>query len=85
MCGYVKGGGTVTVKSGGEVRDLYVVRNWRGGSQAFEVFPSVYPMNQADMHNITAETRIEAGGSLVGTVKMYACLLYTSPSPRDTR
>lgn len=24
------------------------------------------------MHNITAETRIEAGGSLVGTVKMYA-------------
>lgn len=72
VCGYVKGGGTVTVKSGGEVRDLYVVRNWRGGSQAFEVFPSVYPMNQADMHNITAETRIEAGGSLVGTVKMYA-------------
>lgn len=25
VCGYVKGGGTVTVKSGGEVRDLYVV------------------------------------------------------------
>ena len=50
--------------------DLYVVRNWRGGSQAFEVFPSVYPMNQADKYNIAAETRIEGGGSLVGTVKM---------------
>ncbi|WNX83301.1 S-layer homology domain-containing protein [Agathobaculum sp. NTUH-O15-33] len=72
VCGYIKGSGTVTALPGGEIRDLYVVRNWRGGSQAFEVFPEVYPMNQVDMHNIEAKTVIQAGGSLTGTVKMNA-------------
>ncbi len=72
VCGYVTGSGTVTAEPGGEVRDLYIVRNWRGGSQALHVFPNVYPMNQVDMHNIEVKTVIEAGASLVGTVKMYA-------------
>lgn len=72
VCGYVEGTGTVTAFPGGEVRDLYVVRHWRGGSQAFNVFPEVYPMNETDMHNITAKTVIQSGAKLVGTVKMYA-------------
>ncbi len=72
VCGYVTGSGTVTAEPGGEVRDLYIVRNWRGGSRALSVYPSVYPMNQADMHNIEVKTVINAGASLVGTVKMYA-------------
>ena len=70
--GYVKGTGTVTVKSGGTASDLYVVRNWRGGSQAFAIYPLVYPMNQEDMHNIEVETVVENGGRLEGSVRMYA-------------
>ena len=76
VCGYVKaatsGDCTITAEPGGEVRDLYIVRNWRGGSQAFAMFPTVYPMNQVDMHNIEVKTVIEAGAKFVGTVKMYA-------------
>ncbi len=70
--GYVRGTGTVTVKTGGTASDLYVVRNWRGGSQAFAIYPIVYPMNQEDMHNIEVETVIESGGRLEGSVRMYA-------------
>ncbi len=76
VCGYIKGSasntGTITAEPGGEVRDLYIVRNWRGGSQAFAMFPTVYPMNEVDMHNIEVKTVIHAGASFVGTVKMYA-------------
>ena len=76
VCGYVKGSasgtGAITAEPGGEVRDLYVVRNWRGGSQAFHIFPQIYPMNEVDMHNIEVKTVIEAGAKFVGTVKMYA-------------
>lgn len=76
VCGYVKDStantGTITAETGGEVRDLYIVRNWRGGSQAFHIFPDIYPMNQVDMHNIEVKTVINAGASFVGTVKMYA-------------
>ncbi len=72
VCGYVTGSGTVTAKPDGEVRDLYLVRHWRGGSQAYDIFPDVYPMNEVDMHNIEVKTVIEAGASLVGTVKMFA-------------
>ncbi len=76
VCGYVTGEGIITAEPGGEVRDLYIVRNWRGGSQAYDIFPSVYPMNQVDMHNIEVKTVIEAGAKLVGTVKMYASNSY---------
>ena len=76
VCGYVKGSeagtGTITAEPGGEVRDLYIVRNWRGGSQAFHIFPQIYPMNEVDMHNIEVKTVINAGAKFVGTVKMYA-------------
>lgn len=70
--GYVRGGGTVTVESGGEARDLFVVRNWRGGGQAFAMYPTVYPMNQSDMRNIEVRTVVESGGTLSGNVKMFA-------------
>ncbi len=76
VCGYVTGNGTVTAEPGGEVRDLYIVRNWRGGTRAVNVYPLVYPMNQVDMHNIEVKTVIKAGASLVGTVKMYANTQY---------
>ena len=71
--GYITGSGTVTAKSGGTVGDLYVVKNWRGGSQALEMYvKDVYPMNEYDCHNIETAVRIEADGNYTGLVKMYA-------------
>lgn len=72
VCGYVKGEGLITAESGAELRDLYVVKNWRGGSQAFALFPDVFPFNEYDCHNIQSTIQMESGASLSGNVKMYA-------------
>lgn len=71
--GFVKGSGSVTVKNGGTAADLYVVRHWRGGSQAETMYKAkIYPMNEYDCHNIETPIRVDFGGSLEGLVKMYA-------------
>lgn len=71
--GYVRGYGVVTAKKGGTVGDLYVVRHWRGGSQAMSMYNAgIYPMNENDCHNIETALRIENGAVLEGIVKMYA-------------
>ena len=71
-CGYIGGNGAVEAEDGGEVRDLYVVKHWRGGSQAFNIYPDVYPMNEYDMHNITSRILLSERATLTGTVKMFA-------------
>ena len=77
VCGYLNGTGSVTAERGGTVYDLYVVRNWRGGSQASVCYDNnVYPMNEYDCHNITAPLTIRSGATYSGTVKMYAANAY---------
>jgi len=71
--GYVRGDGHVTTESGAKIYDLYVVRNWRGGSQALSMYQEdVYPMNENDCHNISVPMNIVYGASYEGTVRMYA-------------
>ena len=84
--GYIKGSGSVTAESGGSIGDLYIVRHWRGGTQAFEMYQSiyrygdpenpdirqVYPMNEYDCHNIETDVIIKYGASYDGMVKMCA-------------
>lgn len=71
--GYVRGYGLITAKKGGTVGDLYIVRHWRGGSQAMSMYNAgIYPMNETDCHNIVTALRIENGAVLEGIVKMYA-------------
>lgn len=71
--GYVRGSGLVTVKKGGTAGDLFIVRHWRGGTHAANMYnANIYPMNESDCHNIEATLRIESGGTLEGIVKMYA-------------
>lgn len=71
--GYVRGSGAVTARKGGTVGDLYIVRHWRGGSQAMSMYNAgIYPMNENDCHNIETTLRIENGACLEGIVKMYA-------------
>ena len=76
--GFVKGSGKVIVKENGTLRDLYVVKNWRGGSQASEVVldHNVYPMNEADCQNVEVPITIMDNGSYTGIVKMYAAGSY---------
>ncbi len=75
--GYVRGSGVVTAKRGGTVGDLYIVRHWRGGTHALNMYnANIYPMNEYDCHNIETTLRIENGGSLEGIVKMYAAGSY---------
>ncbi len=70
--GYIKGSGTVTANSGATVGDLYIVRNWRGGTQASQIVPYVYPMNEYDLHNIETEIVVTSGATYMALVKMYA-------------
>lgn len=77
--GFVTGSGTVVAQSGGTVGDLYVVRNWRGGSQALNLYLmatnpgiAIYPMNEYDCRNIEATLRIDSGATLNALVKMCA-------------
>lgn len=71
--GYVRGSGLLTVKKGGTAGDLFIVRHWRGGTHAVNMYnENIYPMNESDCHNIEAALRVESGGSLEGIVKMYA-------------
>ncbi|MCQ4635332.1 Ig-like domain-containing protein [Anaerovorax odorimutans] len=77
VCGYVKGKGKIHGKAGSEIRDLFVIRHWRGGSQALKMYlANVFPFTEYDCHNIQAPTRIDYGASLLGTVKMYASSTY---------
>lgn len=77
VSGFVKGDGKVTALSGGKVYDLYVVKNWRGGTQALKCYntrkkQSIYPMNESDCINIQVPVRVNYGASYEGSVKMYA-------------
>jgi len=71
--GYVTGSGQMHAKLGATVGDLFVVRNWRGGSQGMRLYPQhIYPMNESDCNNIQCELRIDYGAVLNGLVKLYA-------------
>ena len=75
--GFVKGSGSLTVKDNGILRDLYVVKNWRGGTQALIVYlANVYPMNEADCKNVEVPITILDHGVYAGVVKMYASSSY---------
>jgi hypothetical protein len=71
--GRVKGSGTIEALDGGSVGDLYVVKHWRGGTQAlFTYLMGIYPFNEYELHNIEANIKINSGASYYGNVKMYA-------------
>ena len=70
--GYIKGEGSVVAKPGATVADLFVVRDWRGGTQASRVYSDLYPMNEYDCHNIQCPITIESGATYTGIVRMYA-------------
>lgn len=82
-CGIITGAGQVTAKSGGAIRDLFVIENWRGGTHAlnliggaFEVilannYHDPFPLNEYNCHNIETTVKVESGASFSGNVKMY--------------
>lgn len=82
-CGIITGPGQVTAKSGGAIRDLFVIESWRGGSHAlnliggaFDViladnYHDPFPLNEYNCHNIETTVKVESGASFSGNVKMY--------------
>ena len=82
--GYVTGAGSVEAKSGSTVSDLYIVRHWRGGSQASNMVQRrVYPMSEYDLHNIEVPVTIHSGAKYMGFVKMFAAgSFYTTRFPQ---
>lgn len=73
-CGYISGNGQVNANASSTVYDLYVVKSWRGGSQAAIVTldEGIYPMNEYECRNIQVPVRIDSRATYAGTVKMYA-------------
>ena len=75
--GKITGTGMIEALAGGSVGDLYVVKNWRGGSQAADCYlMNIFPFNEYDLHNIEASLKINSGASYYGNVKMYASYRY---------
>ena len=75
--GYIRGDGRVTVREGGTVGELFLIRNWRGSVQSLLMCQeSVFPMNEYDCNNIRAALRMESGATLEGLVKLYANDVY---------
>ncbi|MBQ3534521.1 MAG: InlB B-repeat-containing protein, partial [Clostridia bacterium] len=71
--GYIRGDGLITAQNGAMVGDLFIVRNWRGGTQGYAMFEeNIYPMNESDCRNIEADLKLEYGSQLLGLVKMNA-------------
>ena len=71
--GKITGDGTVEALDGGSVGDPFVVRKWRGGTNAmYAYFRDIFPFNQYDLHNIEAKIIVNSGASYYGNVKMYA-------------
>lgn len=71
--GYVTGNGTVTANAGGTVRDLMVVKGWRGISYAQTAyFWNIFPFNEYDMNHIQTKTILYSGATLGGNVRLYA-------------
>lgn len=70
--GYVDGSGRVIVESGGTLRDLMVIRNWRGLDYAINMYVwNVFPFNEYDLHNIRTDVRINSGGAYGGNLRIY--------------
>lgn len=82
-CGIITGAGQVTAKSGGAIRDLFVIENWRGGTHALNLIGGLFdviladnyhdpfPLNEYNCHNIETTVKVESGASFSGNVKMY--------------
>lgn len=62
--GYINGCGTIDVNAGGNVYELFQIRNWRGGSATTDAGfteKGVFPMSQYYVQNIEVPLTIEPG------------------------
>ena len=82
VCGYVTGNGQITAEAGAEVRDMYIVQHWRGGSQALQIYngdryhkTDLFPFTEYNCHNIQSTLCMYSGSSLFGNVKMYETMI----------
>lgn len=75
--GKIYGSGEIEVLQGGSFGETFVVRGWRGGSQAESQFGSInmdgaFPFNEYEMPYVTTTIKVHSGASYYGLVKMYA-------------
>lgn len=82
-CGYIKGSGEIIAESGAEIRDLFVIESWRGGTHGLNLiggrfnvvflnkYGDPFPLNEYNCHNIESKITINSGASFLGNVKMY--------------
>ena len=78
--GLVEGAdGNVIVRSGAILTDLFVIINWRGGTQASAMDSAkIYPMNEYKADNISSTITIHSGASYRGLTRIYAKVFISS-------
>ena len=78
--GLVEGAdGNVIVRSGAILTDLFVIINWRGGTQASAMNSAkIYPMNEYKADNISSTITIHSGASYRGLTRIYAKVFISS-------
>ena len=70
--GETSGSGTLRAEDGSTVRDRFMVVHWRGGSTAqAQMSNGIFPFNEYSMRSISCPVLMDAGASLLGTVKLY--------------
>jgi len=70
--GIISGNGSITAKSGADVYQFAQFTDFRGGSATFDIYKSVFPLNQFYLQNIQVDTVYEAGSELYGYYYVYA-------------
>ncbi len=59
--GFVTGSGSVTVKSGGSVYELFQITDFRGGTQSTDMTNNVFPISQYYVQNVEVSMTFESG------------------------
>ncbi len=76
--GFIKGSGTVDVKSGGSVYEPYVVNDYRGGTITTMTYRKgdIAPYRQYSVNNVRCTLKINAGGNEYGWASLFASNKY---------
>lgn len=77
--GYIKGNGNITINFGGALYEPFVMLNWRGGQNAYQVYTSgIVPFTEYKIHNVLNNITIKYGANYVGMAAIHTGSAETS-------
>ena len=62
--GFIKGSGSVEIKNGAVLKEVFRVYDWPGGTKATAIYKTVFPIQCYSIHNVSCSTKINYGAKL---------------------